>query len=86
MDKDLAGPSRANDLLHRLAIEDACRAGCRSYHMGESGSSESLAKFKRGFGACAVAYAEYRLERLPLTGMDNRARGLVKRLIGFQDA
>jgi len=35
--KDLAGPSRANNLLQRLAIEDACDAGCRYYSMGGSG-------------------------------------------------
>lgn len=29
MDKELAGPTRANYLLHRLAIGEACEAGCR---------------------------------------------------------
>lgn len=86
MNKDLAGPTRANYLLHRLAIEDACRAGCRYYHMGESGSSASLAYFKSRFGATAHPYAEYRLERLPITSVDGRLRSLVKRLIGFKDA
>ena len=73
-------------LLHRLAIEEACRAGCRYYHMGESGSSASLAQFKRRFGANAYGYAEYRLERLPITSVDAHLRRLVKRLIGFTDA
>jgi hypothetical protein len=86
MDKELAGPSQANVLLHRLAIEEACRAGCRYYHMGESGPSVSLAQFKRRFGANAHGYAEYRLERLPITRVDAHLRGLVKRLIGFTDA
>ena len=86
MDKDLAGPTRANDLLQRLAIEDACQAGCRYYHMGESGSSEALASFKSRFGAKAYQYAEYRLERLPITSADYQLRRLVKRLIGFKDA
>ncbi len=86
MDKELAGPTRANYVLHRLAIEDACRAGCRYYHMGESGESASLAYFKSRFGATAYPYAEYRLERLPITSVDDRLRGLVKRLIGFKDA
>ncbi len=85
MDKALAGPTRANDLLHRLAIEEACRAGCRYYHMGESGASASLANFKSRFGAIAHPYAEYRLERLPITSIDDRLRRLVKRLIGFKD-
>ena len=86
MDKELAGPSQANVLLHRLAIEEACRAGCRYYHMGESGSSASLAQFKRRFGANAYRYNEYRLERLPITSVDAHLRGLVKRFIGFKDA
>jgi Acetyltransferase (GNAT) domain len=67
MDKDVAGPTNANDLLQRLAIEDACNAGCRHYHMGASGESRSLAHFKARFGAQEYAYGEYRYERLPLS-------------------
>jgi lipid II:glycine glycyltransferase (peptidoglycan interpeptide bridge formation enzyme) len=86
MDEVVAGRTKANYLLHHLAIEDACNAGCRSYHMGESGSSRGLAQFKTRFGAQPIDYAEYRLEHLPLTRMDTAARGLVKRVIGFRDA
>jgi hypothetical protein len=85
MDKEVAGPARANYLLHRLAIEEACEAGCRYYNMGESGSSPSLAQFKTRFGAVPRPYAEYHVERLPITSLDRRARGVVKRLIGFRD-
>jgi hypothetical protein len=85
MDMDLAGPTRANYLLHMLAIEEACAAGCRHYHMGETGSSSSLAQFKTRFGARPQPYAEYHLERLPLTALDRHARGVVKRVIGFRD-
>jgi hypothetical protein len=85
MDIDVAGPTRANYLLHMLAIEDACAAGCRHYHMGESGFSSSLAQFKTRFGARPRLYAEYHLERLPITALDRRARSAVKRLIGFRD-
>jgi len=85
MDIDLAGPTRANYLLHMLAIEEACAAGCRHYQMGETGSSSSLAQFKTRFGARPQPYAEYRLERLPLTALDRHARGVVKRVIGFHD-
>jgi lipid II:glycine glycyltransferase (peptidoglycan interpeptide bridge formation enzyme) len=80
-----AGRTRANYLLHRLAIEEACLAGCRTYHMGETGDSASLAQFKTRFGACALAYTEYRLERLPLTPIASRARSLAEaglRLLG----
>jgi hypothetical protein len=85
MDKDLAGPTRANYLLHRLAIEEACEADCRYYDMGETGFSQSLAQFKTRFGARACPYAEYHMERLPITALDRYARRLVKRVIGFRD-
>lgn len=86
MNKELANPVRANDLLHKMAIEDACRAGCRYYHMGETGASQSLARFKKSFGAEEYPYAEYRLERFPITRANQLLRGTVKRLIGFKDA
>lgn len=85
MDKDLAGPTRANDLLHRLAIEDACASGRLTYAMGDSGTSASLAKFKESFGAVGRDYQGYRLERVPLTAWDAAARKAVKRVIGFRD-
>lgn len=85
MNKELAGPARASDLLHNLAIKDACDAGCHHFHMGESGSSVSLARFKRGFGAEVHEYAEYRIERLPISAADTQLRKVVKRLIGFRD-
>jgi hypothetical protein len=85
MDKDLAGPTRANYLLHQLAIEQACNAGCGHYHMGESGTSAALAQFKTRFGARPVRYAEYHLERLPLTAADRYVRTAVKHVVGFRD-
>jgi hypothetical protein len=85
MDKEIAGPTRANYLLHSLAVEEACAAGCRWYHMGESGHSRSLAQFKTRFGARPYPYAQYHLERLPLTAADRRLRSAVKRAIGFRD-
>jgi hypothetical protein len=85
MDHDLAGPAHANDLLHRMAIEEACKEGCRHYHMGESGSSESLARFKERFGAEAHDYSEYDMERLPIRKATVPLRQLVKRVIGFKD-
>ena len=85
MDKELAGPTRANYLLHRIAIEEACEAGCRYYDMGETGPSTSLAQFKTRFGARPRNYAEYHIERLPFTAMDRAARNVVKRVVGFRD-
>jgi hypothetical protein len=85
MDKALASPTKANYLLHRLAIEEACAAGCRSYHMGESGSSASIAQFKTRFGAQPFPYADYHIERLPITALDRRFRGAIKSMLRFRD-
>lgn len=86
MDRDLAAPTRANDLLMWKTIEVACDAGCSVYHLGESGQSTSLARFKERFSADPVDYAEIRLERIPVTRIDGALRSGVKRLMGFRDA
>lgn len=84
MDEELA-KYRASDLIQRLAIEDACRAGCRYYYMGDSGWSVSLAQFKERFGAQAYPYSEYRLERLPLSRTERMIKQVIKRMIRFKD-
>lgn len=86
MDEEPAGETRASYLLQATAIEDACNLGCTHYHMGETGSSSSLAQFKSRFGAVSVPYAEYRYERVPLARIDSFARNTVKRIIGFRNA
>lgn len=86
MDERAVGNIGANYLLHKTAIEDACLRSCQHYHMGETGSSTSLAAFKSCFGAVAMPYAEYRHERIPLMSTDQKLRSMVKRIIGFQDA
>ena len=82
MDKSLAGPSGASFLLQKLAIEEACSAGCRYYNMGETGSSESLARFKMHFGAREYVFPEYRFERLPLSRWEAQLRGIAKSILG----
>ena len=60
MDERLAGPVRANYLLHWRAIEHAAASGCRYYHMGETGpAAAGLNQFKTRFGAEPHAYFEY---------------------------
>jgi lipid II:glycine glycyltransferase (peptidoglycan interpeptide bridge formation enzyme) len=86
MDKDLAGPTRASTLLQKVAIEDACAAGCRWYHMGESSAGSGVSDFKQRLGAVAHEYAEYFVEPVPFLAMDRAARTVVKRMIGFRDA
>jgi hypothetical protein len=72
-DKALAGPTRANNLLQRLAIEDACVAGCRSYNMGESGGVRELERFKQGFGTTSRPAVDIRMERLPISAAQRTA-------------
>jgi Acetyltransferase (GNAT) domain len=86
MDKELAGPLRANHLLMWCAIQDAIDHGCHAFHMGESGASAGLARYKEQFGATPYDYADYVLERLPLTRIDAAARHAVKRAVRFKDA
>jgi lipid II:glycine glycyltransferase (peptidoglycan interpeptide bridge formation enzyme) len=82
MHKDLAGPTRANFLLHWLAIQDACQRGARWYQMGLSGlGGDQVTRFKENFGARGYAFPEFRLERLPITYVKGIARATVKRLI-----
>ena len=84
MDEESKGHQAAG-LLVRHAIEDACTAGCRYFYMGESGWSESHAVFKERFGGKPVCYAEYRLERLPITSAEHALKGMVKQAIRFKD-
>jgi hypothetical protein len=72
--KDLAAPVRANDLLQRLAIEDACRVGCRYYSMGESGGVSSLMEFKSRFGARPQRFPQYTFARPPLAMVEGWRR------------
>jgi hypothetical protein len=86
MNKEIARPTSANDLLEWRQIEDACKGGCRWYHLGESGYSRGLSQYKEKWGARPVTYSEYRFERLPLTRADRLMRTTAKRLLRFRDA
>ena len=76
--RELANPVRANDLLQCMMIQAACEAGCRYYHMGESGGVESLMRFKSGFGAVPTPFREYSIERLPITAASIQKNRLMK--------
>nr|WP_237519446.1 GNAT family N-acetyltransferase [Streptomyces sp. HUCO-GS316] len=86
MDRELAHPVHAVPLLYRLAIEEACAAGCRTFDMGESSPGSSLATFKAGFGAENFSSPRYLRERLPVTVAERGLRTAVKRVIRFRDA
>ncbi len=76
MDADLAGPVRANDLLHVSALEHACASGER-YAMGLTAPDSGLARFKRGFGAQPRVSHEYALCS-PWRARQRRASELVR--------
>ncbi|HEY3344209.1 MAG TPA: GNAT family N-acetyltransferase [Anaerolineaceae bacterium] len=78
--REKANPVRANDMLQCVMIQAACQAGCRYYHMGESGGVESLMRFKTGFGAVAYSVSGYSIERLPLTNVSKGMEGILKRV------
>jgi hypothetical protein len=61
-DKELANLTRANDILMKLAIEEACVEGCRWFHMGESSGVGSLIRWKERFGARPMMYEEFRIK------------------------
>jgi hypothetical protein len=85
IDRALAGPTRAAELLQWHAIQLACAHGCQIHHLGETGASGGLARFKERFGATPVPYAEYRLERVPYTRLDHALRTATKATIRFRD-
>ncbi|MFK4100570.1 GNAT family N-acetyltransferase [Streptomyces sp. NPDC019531] len=85
MNRDLAHPVRANNLLHRLAIDDACAAGCLRYDLGGSRQGASLAEFKQGLGAELFVSPRYYRERIPVSAVDRGLRTAVKRMIRFQE-
>lgn len=85
MDKALATPVRANEYLHHLVIEDACRQGYRYYDMGHARPMSPLAVFKEKLGAAWQPSYLLEAERLPIHAAREAARGLAKRAIGFRD-
>jgi len=86
MDIDLVGRSGAGYLVQVAALEEASRAGCRFFHLGESGQAEGLSDHKERMGGIPIAYEELVFERLPVARADRLLRSVVKRAIGFRDA
>ena len=62
------------------AIEEACERGCLDYEMGESGGVSSLERFKQKLGGEPRRIAEYRVERLPLSKLQDSFAFVVGRL------
>lgn len=81
MDKERIAGTGANELLHEVAIETACRSGCLHYDMQRS-PSPGVARFKAKFGAEPTNFLEYQFERIPVTTLERRARLLARRMLG----
>jgi hypothetical protein len=83
--KPVAGPLRANVLLDHHAIEWACESGCVDYDLGGSGGVRSLEQFKESLGGRSVPTIDLRIERIPLTRMQQMqatVEDLVARQLG----
>lgn len=85
MDIERAAGTGANELLHRVAIEIACRRGCLQYDMQRS-ASQGLGRFKSKFGAHPTNFLEYRFENIPVTVLERRARVFAKRMLRMPTA
>jgi CelD/BcsL family acetyltransferase involved in cellulose biosynthesis len=71
------------EMLQLAAIEEACGWGCHDYEMGESGGVESLERFKQKLGAQPRGVTEYRLERLPLSQLQDSTASALQRLESY---
>jgi hypothetical protein len=74
----------ASHLLNWVALMNACAAGARYFHMGES-ATPGAAAFKGSFGATACPFDEFYFERFPVSRVDALLRSAVKRAIGFKE-
>jgi Acetyltransferase (GNAT) domain len=85
MDIERVGTTRAGDLAQWTMLQLACEQGCTAFHMGESGESSSLARYKEKFGAEPIEYAEIKIERWPYTRIDRGVRSVAKKALRFRD-
>ena len=74
-----AGETNATTMLYADAMEAACANGCDLFHMGESGFSDGLNRFKRRLGAESYDYWSYRIEPFPMTKVETAVKQVVKR-------
>ncbi|WP_232234703.1 GNAT family N-acetyltransferase [Actinoplanes sp. N902-109] len=80
-DPALAHRTSATYLLSSLAIETACDAGARWFHLGESDPGSGVERHKAQFGAVPVRYHALRWERLPLTTGERWLRAAARRTL-----
>jgi len=82
-DRKMAQTYHLTEMLQHAAIEEACARGCNDYEMGESGGVASLERFKQKLGGQPRPMAEYRLERLPLSKLQDSTASALKRLESY---
>lgn len=78
--RELAGPARANEYLQFQMIQEACKMGCRYYHMGESGGVQTLMYFKKRLGGEEHLYPGFYRERLPVTPLQQSLHTIIRQL------
>lgn len=84
MNLELARETRAGYLLQSLAIEDACRAGARYFHMGESDPGSTVEHYKSHFGAQRIEYHALRFEWLPVSRAQRGLRATAERTVRWR--
>ncbi len=83
MDKELAAPLQANELLDRLSIEEACREGYRFFDLGAAEAGTALAAAKEKLGA-TLQHNHFLLAAHPAVDTARRvSRDVAKKMTGW---
>jgi CelD/BcsL family acetyltransferase involved in cellulose biosynthesis len=82
-DRERAQAYHLPEMLQLAAIKEACGWDCHDYEMGESGGIASLERFKQKLGGQPRPVAEYRLERLPLSELQDSTASAFHRLESY---
>ncbi|GAB2515644.1 GNAT family N-acetyltransferase [Nocardia heshunensis] len=69
-DRSLTASLRTQELLQCRSVEYACKLGCSTFIMGESGGVTGIKHVKDRLGATEFEGAEYLFERLPIPALD----------------
>jgi hypothetical protein len=85
LDPELGPSANAATALHVEMIRTACDRGCGYIDFGESGQSQGLEDAKRRLGAVGIDYESYAIERLPISRVEQTAKTILKRMVGFRD-
>ncbi|HLN43655.1 MAG TPA: GNAT family N-acetyltransferase [Acidimicrobiales bacterium] len=84
MDKELAAPVQANELLDRLSIEEACRSGHRFFDLGGAQPGSPVAASKEKLGATLHFTHELRVASPVVHTTRRLSRDLAKKVTGSE--